>query len=106
MTLVLEAGVFAFVWHPRLRRFWLWGIVGMHLGIALLLGLWTFAAIMIVFDVAAFGWTGSSDSNVGEETQRGDGRQSLGSRGLSVRAGKGDYQPAGLGAGEPYADML
>jgi hypothetical protein len=59
MTLVLEAGVLAFVWHPRLRRFWLGGIMGMHLGIALLLGLWTFAAIMIVFDVAAFGWRGS-----------------------------------------------
>jgi hypothetical protein len=55
MTLLLEAGIVAFVWHSRLRRFWLWGIVGMHLGIALVLGLWTFSATMIVFDVAAFG---------------------------------------------------
>jgi hypothetical protein len=55
MTLVLEAGCVAFVWHPLLRKVWLVGIVGMHLGIALLLGLWTFSATMIVFDVAAFG---------------------------------------------------
>jgi len=55
MTLVLEAGIVAFVWHPRLKMVWLIGIVGMHLGIAILLGLWSFSATMIVFDVAAFG---------------------------------------------------
>jgi hypothetical protein len=55
MTLLLEAGVVAFVWHPRLRKLWLIGIVGMHLNIALLMNLWTFSATMIVFDVAAFG---------------------------------------------------
>jgi hypothetical protein len=55
MTLLLEAGIVAFVWHPRLRRFWLVGIVGMHVGIALVLGLWTFSATMIVFVLAAFG---------------------------------------------------
>jgi hypothetical protein len=55
MTLLLEAGIALFVWHPRLRKLWLIGIVGMHLGIALVLGLWTFSATMIVFDVAAFG---------------------------------------------------
>jgi hypothetical protein len=54
-TLVLEAGIVAFVWHPRLRQLWLVGIVGMHLGIAALLSLWTFSATMIVFDIAAFG---------------------------------------------------
>jgi hypothetical protein len=56
LTLLLEAGVIAFVWHPRLRRLWLVGIVGMHLNIALLMNLWTFSATMIVFDVAAFGF--------------------------------------------------
>lgn len=54
-TLLLEAGVIAFVWHPRLRKLWLVGIVGMHSGIALCMGLWTFSATMIVFDIAAFG---------------------------------------------------
>jgi hypothetical protein len=28
----------------------------MHVGIAVALGLWTFAAVMVVFDVAAFGF--------------------------------------------------
>jgi hypothetical protein len=55
LTLLLEAGVVLFVWHPRLRMLWLVGIVGMHLNIALLMNLWTFSATMIVFDVAAFG---------------------------------------------------
>jgi hypothetical protein len=55
MTLLLEASVLAFVWHPKLRRLWLVGIVGMHLGIGVMLGLWTFSATMIVFDIAAFG---------------------------------------------------
>lgn len=55
MTLLLEAGSVAFIWHPRARKFWLAGIVGMHLGIALAMNLWIFSATMIVFDVAAFG---------------------------------------------------
>lgn len=57
MTLLLEAGVVLFVWQPCLRKLWLVGIVGMHLGIALVLGLWTFSATMIVFDIAAFGFS-------------------------------------------------
>jgi hypothetical protein len=55
MTLVLEGGIVLFVWHPRLRKLWLIGIVTMHLGIALFLNLWSFSAAMIVFDIAAFG---------------------------------------------------
>lgn len=55
LTLLLEAGCPLFVWHPQARRLWLVGIVGMHVGIALTLNLWMFAATMIVFDVAAFG---------------------------------------------------
>jgi len=55
MTLLLEAGVILFVWHPITRKLWLLGIIGMHLGIGLVMNLWTFSATMIVFDVAAFG---------------------------------------------------
>ena len=55
LTLLLEAGAIAFVWHPRLRRVWLIGIVSMHLSIAFFMSLWTFSATMIVFDVIAFG---------------------------------------------------
>jgi hypothetical protein len=54
-TLVFEAGIVAFVWHPRLRMAWLVGVIGMHAAIAVLMNLWTFSAIMIAFDVAAFG---------------------------------------------------
>ena len=55
MTLLLEAGVPFFIWHRHTRILWLTGIVGMHLGIAIVMNLWTFSAVMIVFDVAAFG---------------------------------------------------
>jgi hypothetical protein len=55
LTLLLEAGVVLFIWHPRTRIIWLAGIMGMHLGIALVMNLWTFSATMIVFDIAAFG---------------------------------------------------
>jgi hypothetical protein len=64
MTLVLEAGVLAFVWHPRSRRLWLVGMIGMHLSIALLMGLWTFSAVMIVYDLSAFGGIALSRSPV------------------------------------------
>ena len=60
MTLLLEAGIVAFVWHPRLRKLWLVSIIGMHVGIALLMNLWTFSATMIVFDLAAFGFSARS----------------------------------------------
>ena len=65
MTLLLETGAVGFVWHPRLRRVWLVGVVGLHLGIALLLNLWTFSATMIVFDLAAFAFApqGSCDTH-------------------------------------------
>jgi hypothetical protein len=56
MTLVLEIGAIALVWHPCTRRLWLVGIVGMHLGIALVMNLWTFSATMVVFDIGAFGF--------------------------------------------------
>jgi hypothetical protein len=56
MTLVLEIGAIALVWHPCTRRLWLVGIIGMHLSIGLMMNLWTFSATMIVFDIAAFGF--------------------------------------------------
>jgi hypothetical protein len=54
-TLAVEIGYAAFVW-PRLsRRFWVLLTVGLHLGIAAMLGIYLFAAAMIVLTVAAFG---------------------------------------------------
>ena len=54
MTLLLETGYAAAVFVPRLRTVWLASIVGMHAGIALFMDLRLFAAIMIVFNLAAF----------------------------------------------------
>src|SRR5262245_8570102 len=54
MTLLLEGGIVAFMWNRHSRRLWLAGIVGMHLSIAVMMGLWTFSAVMLVYDVSAF----------------------------------------------------
>ncbi len=54
MTLVFESGYVLAVFVPRLRTVWLASIIGMHVGIAVFMDLRLFAAIMIVFNVAAF----------------------------------------------------
>lgn len=54
-TLILETGYAIFIWPRRSRPVWLCGIVSMHLGIAIFLQLWAFAAIMITLNIAAFG---------------------------------------------------
>jgi hypothetical protein len=53
-TLLAELGYALFIWPRTTRRVWLAGIVSMHLGIAIFLGLVSFAALMIVFNLAAF----------------------------------------------------
>jgi hypothetical protein len=52
---LLETGYPIFIWLPRTRRVWLTSIIVMHAAIAALLGLYLFALIMIVLNVAAFG---------------------------------------------------
>jgi hypothetical protein len=52
---ILETGYVFFVWPRRTRLFWLVCIVGMHIGIAITMGLYLFSFIMIVLNVAAFG---------------------------------------------------
>ncbi|MEL7534857.1 MAG: hypothetical protein AAFN10_26365, partial [Bacteroidota bacterium] len=42
------------VWIKGVRRFWMWGIIGMHLGIAIFMDLTFFAATMIMMNLAAF----------------------------------------------------
>jgi len=54
-TLTLEIGYCVFIWPKRTRTLWLSGIVGLHLGIAVLLGLHFFGAMMCVLNVALFG---------------------------------------------------
>jgi hypothetical protein len=53
-TLLVEVGYPLFMWLPRTRKWWVAATVGLHLGIAVMLGLVFFAAVMIVLTVSAF----------------------------------------------------
>jgi hypothetical protein len=52
---LLEIGYPFFIWNSKTRRIWLIGICAMHLGIGLMMGMYLFASIMIVLNLAAFG---------------------------------------------------
>ena len=52
---LLEIGYPFFIWHSKTRNVWLIGICAMHVGIGLTMGMYLFALIMIVLNVAAFG---------------------------------------------------
>ena len=52
---LLETGYPVFVWLNWTRRPWLIAILGMHVAIALTMGLYLFSLIMIILNVAAFG---------------------------------------------------
>lgn len=54
-TLIVEVGYPVFIWPARTRPIWIAAIVGLHLGILVFLRLVTFALVMIVLTVAAFG---------------------------------------------------
>lgn len=54
-VLVLETGYSIFIWPHRTRLVWLIGIVGMHIGIGVTMGMYLFALIMITLNLAAFG---------------------------------------------------
>ena len=51
---LLEIGYPFFIWHSKTRKIWLIGICAMHAGIGLTMGMYLFAFIMIVLNVAAF----------------------------------------------------
>ena len=52
---LLETGYPVFIWVKKTRPVWLIAIVGMHIGIGITMGLYLFAFIMIVLNLAAFG---------------------------------------------------
>ncbi len=52
---VLEIGYPFFVWNNKTRKTWLMCICAMHVGIGLTMGMYLFALIMIILNVAAFG---------------------------------------------------
>ena len=54
-TLFFELGYSIFIWPKATRRFWVMGMVGLHLGIAVFLGLGLFGLIMCVLTVSVFG---------------------------------------------------
>lgn len=55
-TLVIEIGYALLIWPRQTRALWVLATLGLHLGIALFMGLWTFSAIMSTMTFAAFGW--------------------------------------------------
>ena len=55
LVCLLETGYPVFIWAKRTRAPWLVGILFMHLSIGLTMGLYLFALIMIVLNLAAFG---------------------------------------------------
>ncbi len=52
---VLEFGYAFFIWNDKTRKIWLICICAMHVGIGLTMGMYLFAVIMIVLNVAALG---------------------------------------------------
>ncbi len=55
MVLVIEIGYAFFMWKSKIRIIWFLMIVGLHLNIGLLMGMWYFAFIMIFLTTFAFG---------------------------------------------------
>ena len=52
---LIELGYVFFIWMKKTRFFWLVCILGMHIAIGLTMGMYLFALIMIVLNLAAFG---------------------------------------------------
>jgi hypothetical protein len=60
-TMLIESGYCVAMWVPRLRVFWMAGLIFLHLGIALFLGLGLFGLIMILLTISAFGYEALMD---------------------------------------------
>ncbi len=52
---LLEIGYPFFIWHRRTRGIWLACICGMHVAIGMTMGMYLFALVMIILNIAAFG---------------------------------------------------
>jgi hypothetical protein len=59
---LLEVSYAVFIWMKKTRRVWLVCILAMHAAIGLLMGLYLFALVMIVMNLAAFGVPNTSTS--------------------------------------------
>lgn len=56
-VIAIEIGYSVLIWIPKTRRLVLLAAIGMHIGIAVTMRLWLFSAMMIAFNLAAFGWS-------------------------------------------------
>ena len=61
---LIEVGYPIFIWIRKTRLFWLVCIMAMHVGIGLAMGMYQFALVMIVLNLAAFGIGMSSPPSV------------------------------------------
>jgi len=52
---LIEIGYAFFIWNKRTRPIWLFSAIAMHVAIGLAMGMYLFAMIMIVLNLAAFG---------------------------------------------------
>ena len=61
-TLIFEGLFFIFIWPKATRIPWIFGLLGLHLGIALFMGLHLFGIIMCIFVVCTFGLSAEPES--------------------------------------------
>ncbi len=54
LVFLIEVAYPLFIWPKRSRAVWIGAVVGMHVGIGVMMGLYLFALIMIVLNLAAF----------------------------------------------------
>jgi Vitamin K-dependent gamma-carboxylase len=57
---LLEVSYSVFIWLKKTRRIWLACILAMHAAIGIMMGLYLFALVMVVMNLAAFGVPGTS----------------------------------------------
>jgi hypothetical protein len=69
-TMLIESGYCIAMWVPRVRVVWMMGIVLLHLGIAVFMGLGLFGIIMILLSISAFGWEVWNDITIRTERAR------------------------------------
>ena len=54
LVVLLELAYPVCIWLRHTRQLWVWGTVGMHVGIALFMGLYHFSAMMVILNLCAF----------------------------------------------------
>jgi len=55
LVCVMEATYPIFIWLRKTRFVWFVGVLGMHVAIGLMMGMYLFASVMVILNVAAFG---------------------------------------------------